>query len=83
MGPLTSGVTMATAEDSKALTCDVVSPGSEDVEVGGQKVVRTVFEQTPRMSTYLLAFIVSEFGNITNTVGNVTVSKAPAWWWLT
>lgn len=40
----------------------------------GQPVKKTTFEETPKMSTYLLAFIVSEFTYVEKTAGEVNVS---------
>uniref|UniRef100_A0A8C7N124 Aminopeptidase n=1 Tax=Oncorhynchus kisutch TaxID=8019 RepID=A0A8C7N124_ONCKI len=40
-----------------------------NVTVNGQDVTRTSFQPTPLMSTYLLAFVVSEFGFIHSTEG--------------
>uniref|UniRef100_A0A8C7JZR3 Aminopeptidase n=1 Tax=Oncorhynchus kisutch TaxID=8019 RepID=A0A8C7JZR3_ONCKI len=42
---------------------------SVNVTVNGQDVTRTSFQPTPLMSTYLLAFVVSEFGFIHSTEG--------------
>lgn len=40
----------------------------------GQNLMKTVFKPTEVMSTYLLAFIVSDFTFIHETVGDVLVS---------
>uniref|UniRef100_UPI001EAEB834 aminopeptidase Ey-like n=1 Tax=Oncorhynchus gorbuscha TaxID=8017 RepID=UPI001EAEB834 len=42
---------------------------SVNVTVNGQAVTRTSFQPTPLMSTYLLAFVVSEFGFIQSPEG--------------
>ncbi|XP_064842552.1 aminopeptidase N-like [Oncorhynchus masou masou] len=42
---------------------------SVNVTVNGQDVTRTSFQPTPLMSTYLLAFVVSEFGFIQSPEG--------------
>ncbi|XP_029289963.1 aminopeptidase N-like [Cottoperca gobio] len=39
----------------------------------GQNVQKTAFEPTVKMSTYLLAFIVSEFGYINDTIDGVSI----------
>lgn len=58
--------------------CHVISPESAPFDtVANQTIWRTVFQETPKMSTYLLAFIVSEFGHVIDTSGKTEVIKVP------
>ena len=45
---------------------------NQSVSVGSQGFTRAHFEQTPRMSTYLVAFIISNFNFVQNTTKSGT-----------
>ncbi|XP_007567583.1 aminopeptidase N-like [Poecilia formosa] len=46
---------------------------SKPVTINGQEVQQTVFERTEKMSTYLLAFIVSDYDFIQDTIDKVQI----------
>ncbi|XP_012723064.2 aminopeptidase N [Fundulus heteroclitus] len=47
--------------------------GTTTVTLDGQTVLKTEFERTEKMSTYLLAFIVSDYGHISSTIDKVNI----------
>ncbi|KAK9543072.1 hypothetical protein VZT92_000881 [Zoarces viviparus] len=62
-------VTIIHDQDTVALS-NGMEIGTKDSVIDGVPVRVTTFEPTERMSTYLLAFIVSDFGNIKSTQNN-------------
>ncbi|KAM6308555.1 aminopeptidase N [Aegotheles albertisi] len=65
-------VTLIHPSDHEALS-NMPAKSSRVQEMDGKMWNVTEFETTPRMSTYLLAFIVSEFRFVQNTSGNVLI----------
>uniref|UniRef100_A0A3Q2ULB0 Aminopeptidase n=1 Tax=Fundulus heteroclitus TaxID=8078 RepID=A0A3Q2ULB0_FUNHE len=47
--------------------------GTTTVSLDGQTVLKTEFERTEKMSTYLLAFIVSDYDHISSTIDKVNI----------
>ncbi|XP_051975687.1 aminopeptidase Ey-like [Xyrauchen texanus] len=56
-------ITLLHDRETKALS-NGYETTKEDIEVDGIKLTKTTFDATEKMSTYLLAFIVSDFGFI-------------------
>ncbi|XP_041842646.1 aminopeptidase N-like [Melanotaenia boesemani] len=65
-------VTIIHTRDTVALS-NGKEKGSSDIEIDDRPVTVTTFEPTERMSTYLLAFIVSDFICIQSNQGNLLV----------
>ncbi|XP_025832064.1 membrane alanyl aminopeptidase-like [Agrilus planipennis] len=62
-------------QDVRALSNTPVM--SREVYNQGMGLVKTTFQQTPNMSTYLVAFVVSDFIGLTDTSNNYGVYAAP------
>ncbi|NWX15195.1 AMPN Aminopeptidase, partial [Aegotheles bennettii] len=65
-------VTLIHPSDHEAIS-NMPAKSNRVQEMDGKMWNVTEFETTPRMSTYLLAFIVSEFRFVQNTSGNVLI----------
>jgi len=56
----TFDLTLTTAKDIGSLLSNMPIKKQEDVSTKGVKLIKTSFETTPRMSTYLLAFVAGD-----------------------
>ncbi|NWQ94769.1 AMPN Aminopeptidase, partial [Burhinus bistriatus] len=65
-------VTLIHPSDHEAIS-NMPAKGSRQEMIDGKNWNITEFETTPKMSTYLLAFIVSQFDFVQNTSGNVLI----------
>ncbi|XP_050759431.1 aminopeptidase N [Gymnogyps californianus] len=65
-------VTLIHPSDHQAIS-NMPAKGTRQEEIDGKLWNVTEFQTTPKMSTYLLAFIVSQFSYVHNTTGNVLI----------